>query len=483
MDRRIMAVLGVILAIGLVVLIPRFAKRPPEPREAPAQEVVETDVVVIGAGGAGLAAAVSAAEGGAEVIVLEKMPAVGGNTLRATGGMNAAGTPFQEALGISDSPEIHYEDTMTGGRNRNNPDLVRVLTQQAPAAVSWLTELGADMSGVGRLGGATNPRAHRPASGEAVGPEIVKVLQAAANEAGVQILLETKAKRLLVNDDGRVYGVIAEKEDGDIQINARAVVLATGGFGANQEMVTEFVPELEGFATTNHPGATGDGITMAREVGAKLIDMDQIQTHPTVVPERGIMITEAVRGNGAILVNRAGERFVNELETRDVVSAAVLEQEGGSAFLLFDQQVRESLAAIEKYVSMGLVTEADSLEGLADDLKIPADALTETVERYNSFVEAGKDEDFGREDLPVALTQAPFYAIEITPAVHHTMGGVAIDTEARVLNEDGKPIPGLYAAGEVTGGVHGANRLGGNALADIIVFGRIAGKSAVEGIE
>ncbi|HHV78560.1 MAG TPA: flavocytochrome c [Firmicutes bacterium] len=453
--------------------------KPQKPEAQPRVEVKEADVVVVGAGGAGLAAAVTAAENGARVIVVEKMPMIGGNTLRATGGVNAAGTKYQQAMGISDSPEIHYQDTMKGGYNKNIPELVRTMVNEAPKAVDWLISLGADLTRVGISGGSTNARSHGPKDGSAVGPEIMKALKAAADakKDQIEILLETRATEILMKD-GKAVGIKAQGKNGEIQVNAKAVILATGGFGANPDMVAKYQPRLKGFDTTNQPGATGDGITMAQAVGAALIQMEEIQTHPTVVPKKGIMITEGVRGEGAILVNRQGKRFVDELQTRDVVSEAILKQEGGTAFLVFDQQVRDNLKAIETYVKQGLITEANSVEELAKALKIDEKALAATVTAYNGFVKAKKDAEFGRKHMKGALTKSKFYAVEVTPAVHHTMGGVRINTRAEVLKEDGTAIPGLFAAGEVTGGVHGGNRLGGNAVADIIVFGRIAGQNA-----
>ena len=243
-------------------------------------------------------------------------------------------------------------------------------------------------------------------------------------------------------------------------------------------MVVSYKEELKGFATTNHSGATGDGIVLAEKLGADLVDIEEIQTHPTVVPEKAVMVTEAVRGNGAILINKDGKRFTNELLTRDVVSKAILEQKDGVAYLFFDEGLRNSLKATEEYFNMGLVTEADSVEELAEKLSIDKDTMVESINKYNDAVAANKDSEFNREDLPRQLNEGKVYAIPVTPAVHHTMGGLKINTNAEVVNTDGNIIQGLFAAGEVTGGIHGGNRLGGNALADIVNFGRTAGKNA-----
>jgi fumarate reductase flavoprotein subunit len=440
-------------------------------------KTINTDVVVVGAGGAGLTAAITAKEAGADVVVVEKMMIIGGNTLRATGGLNAAGTVYQDKAGIKDSPDVHYEDTMKGGRYENVPELVRTMVDNAAAAVEWLNDLGANLIQVNLSGGSTNARSHAPEGGGAVGPAVVMTLQNAAKERGIEVLTQTKAAEVLV-EGGQVAGIRCETKDGELIVKAKAVVIATGGYGANPDMVVKYRPDLKGFATTNHPGATGDGIDMAIRIGAATCQIGSIQTHPTVVPVSGIMITEAVRGQGAILINREGKRFIDELQTRDVVSEAILAQEGGSAFLVFDQGVRERLKAIEDYANQGLLTEAGSLQELGDKLGVSGEVLAETVAGYNKFVADKSDPDCGRQHLDYELNKAPYYAVEVTPAVHHTMGGLAINTKAEVLDEDGKAIPGLYAAGEVTGGVHGANRLGGNAVADIIVYGRIAGAEA-----
>ncbi|WP_026894984.1 flavocytochrome c [Clostridiisalibacter paucivorans] len=439
---------------------------------------VSTDIVVIGGGGAGLTAAIEAKENDADVILVEKNAFVGGNTNLATGGLNAAETKYQSENGIEDSAELFFEDTMKGGKNKNNPELVKILTEKSAETVDWLTEKGVDLTDVGVAGGASVERIHRPTGGAAIGAHLVETLEKKAKELGVDIRVSTKAIEIL-NDEGKATGIKVEDENGNpYNINAKAVIIATGGFGADQEKVVEFKPELKGFGTTNAPVATGDALNLVKSFNAELVDINEIQTHPTVVPEKNKMITEAVRGNGAILINRDAKRFIDELETRDVVSAAELEQEGQTAFLIFDQNVRESLKAIEGYHKAGLLIEADSVEELGKAIDINGTELKNTIDTYNSYVNNGKDKDFNRENMKTELNKAPFYAVEVGPAVHHTMGGLKINTEAQVISKSGEIIEGLFAAGEVTGGIHGANRLGGNALSDITTFGRIAGKNA-----
>ncbi|HCQ89923.1 MULTISPECIES: flavocytochrome c [unclassified Clostridium] len=442
------------------------------------------DIVIIGAGGAGLAAAVEAQESGAKIVVLEKMPMVGGNTTRATGGLNAAGTKAQEKTGIEDSAELFFKDTMKGGYNKNNEELVKVLTEEAKDTVEWLESLGADLSDVGAAGGASVRRIHRPTGGSAVGPNIISTLKKVSEDKKIDIRTMNEAVEIVKDKEGKISAVKATNKEGkEYTINTKSVILTAGGFSANKEMVVENKAELEGFDTTNHPGATGDGIVLAKKVGAAFVDMSEIQTHPTVVPGKGIMITEAVRGNGAILVNKDGKRFINELLTRDVVSKAILDQKDKVGYLFFDEELRKGLKSIEEYFSMDLVTEGNSIEELAEKLDIDKANLTTTVETYNKAQKSNNDTEFQRTDMAVSLESPKFYAIEVTPAVHHTMGGVKINTDGEVIGEDGQVIPGFYAAGEVTGGIHGGNRLGGNALADIIVYGRRAGQTAAKNLK
>ena len=439
------------------------------------------DVVVVGSGGAGFSAAISATDSGAKVILIEKEPVIGGNAKLAAGGMNAAWTDQQKAKKITDSPELMFEDTMKGGQNINDPALVKVLSSHSKDSVDWMTAMGADLTDVGMMGGASVNRAHRPTGGAGVGAHVVQVLYDNAVKRNIDLRMNTRGIEVLKDDKGTVKGILVKgMYKGYYWVKADAVILATGGFAKNNERVAKLDPSLKGFISTNQPGAVGDGLDVAENAGGALKDMQYIQAHPTLSVKGGVMVTEAVRGNGAILVNREGKRFVNEITTRDKASAAILAQTGKSAYLIFDDSVRKSLSKIDKYIGLGVAPTADSLVKLGKMEGIDGKALTETVARYNSLVSSGKDTDFERPNLPRALNEGNYYAIEVTPGVHHTMGGVMIDTKAEVMNAKKQVIPGLYGAGEVTGGVHGANRLGGNAISDIITFGRLAGEEAAK---
>ncbi len=450
--------------------------------EAPKEEkTVETDIVIIGAGGAGMAAAIMAHQAGMNFVILEKMPYVGGNTTKATGGMNAAETHYQKEQGIEDSKALFAADTMKGGHAKNDPLLVATLANSSAEAIEWLDSIGADLPKISFSGGASVNRIHAPADGSGVGNYLVDRFSAKLAELGVPVMLNTKATELLADTEGKICGVKAEGPDAFYTFNCKAVILASGGFGANEDMYTQYRPDLKGTVTTNAPGATGDGIVMAQALGADLVDIGEIQLHPTVEQTTSMLITESVRGDGAILVNQAGVRFTNELLTRDAVSAAELAQEGQYAYILFDQNLRDHLKAIEKYVKADLTKQADTIEGLAEQLGIDPATLAKTLADWNEIVKNQRDTEFGRTTgMNADLTTPPYYAIKIAPGIHHTMGGVKIDVAAQVINTEGKPIPGLFAAGEVTGGVHGGNRLGGNAVADIVIFGRIAAQSAIE---
>ena len=497
-----------------------------------AKDIEETvDVVVVGAGGAGMTAAITATDAGKKVIVVESQPIAGGNSVRSTGGMNAAKTPYQdknefkEAAGVEktlataaekfadnetitalaatvksqwdtyqanpqgyfDSVELMELDTMIGGKGKNNPELVKALAENSADAIEWLASIGAEVKNVGAFGGASVKRIHRPVNADgkvtAVGAYIVPILEKNLQDRNVQFLFDTTANEIIMKD-GKAVGIKGTGKDGHkVTINAKSVVIATGGFGANAEMVEKYKPELKGFATTNAEGAQGQGIDMATAAGAATVDMNQIQIHPTVhIEEDGNahLITEGLRGDGAILVNAEGKRFYDEVSTRDKVSAAIIEQTDKSAWLVVDQAMVDKSAVIAGYIKSGYTVTGATYEELAKAMGVDEATFTSTMNTWNQAVEAKSDAEFGRTSFANPLTTAPYYAIKITPAVHHTMGGIVINPKAEVLNEKGEAISGLYAAGEVTGGVHGANRLGGNAVADFVVFGRISGQSAAD---
>ena len=445
------------------------------------ERTIDTEIVVVGAGGAGMTAAIMLQQAGKDFVILEKMPYVGGNTTKATGGMNASETHYQKEQGIEDSNALFAADTMKGGHALNDSFLVAMMANSSAAAIDWLDTIGAELPKISFSGGASAERIHAPADGSGVGAFLVDRFSAKLAELGVNVMLETEATELLTDADGKITGVKAEGPDASYTINAKAVILATGGFGANEEMYTTYRPDLKGTVTTNAPGATGDGIVMAEKLGADTVDIEQIQLHPTVEQTTSILITESVRGDGAILVNQSGVRFTNELLTRDAVSAAELAQEGSYAYIIFDQKLRDNLKAIEKYVKSGITVQADTIEGLAEQLGIDPATLAQTLGEWNEIVKNQRDTQFGRTTgMKEDLTTPPYYAIKIAPGIHHTMGGVKINTAAEVINKEGKAIPGLFAAGEVCGGVHGGNRLGGNAVADIVIFGRISAESAIE---
>ena len=500
----------------------------PAETEAPAADL-NCEIVVVGAGGAGMVAALQAVENGAEsVIIVEKSWLAGGNTIRSTGGMNAAVTPNQDnyefkanagvektlntaekswadnadvmALytvvkaqydaykanpeGYFDSVELMMLDTLIGGNGINDMELVHTLAKNSADGIAWLKDAqNADLVQVGAFGGASVNRIHKPVNAEgktvSVGGYLVPILEAncKANDK-ITMLFETKATEIIMAN-GAAAGVVVTDANGSYKINAEAVVLASGGFGANNDMVASFQPTFDGYITTNDPNITGDGIVMAQAVGAAVVDMEQIQLHPTVYQKTAALITEGLRGDGAILVNKEGLRFFDEVSTRDKVSAAEFAQTDGVAYLIVDQAMVDKSAVIAGYISKGMTTTGATYEELAANTGItdPA-AFAATMAKWNACVEAGKDEEFGRTSFANKLDTAPYYAIEVGPGVHHTMGGLKINSNAEVLDAKGAAIAGLYAAGEITGGVHGGNRLGGNAVADIVVFGRIAGASA-----
>ena len=450
------------------------------------------DVVVIGAGGAGFSAAITARNAGANVVLLEKMPAVGGNSLISGAEMNAAGNWVQPKLGINDdSPELHAEDTFKGGDGKGDMKVINVMTHQALDAAKWCRDyLGVrfEDDNLFFFGGHSRKRALIPVGH--TGTEFIAKFQAKADELGIPVITNMKAEELIKNKDGRVVGVKATMDGSEYTFNAKGgVVLATGGFGANPEMVKKYNPKIdERFKTTDAPGSTGEALYMAERAGAELVNMGYIQTYPICDPISGaIELIADARFDGAIMLNQEGKRFVEELQRRDVLSEAILNQTGQYCWVLWNDNIGKISNTVkahaneyEAFTKQGIMTTCDDLKCIADFTKIPFDQLQKTVKRVSDMAGKGNDKDFNHRAGLMDMQQGKYYVIKAVPSTHHTMGGVRINEKAEALTAEGKVIPGLWAAGEVTGVTHGTNRLGGNAYTDIIVFGRIAGEAAAK---
>ena len=450
------------------------------------------DVVVIGAGGAGFSAAITARNAGANVVLLEKMPAVGGNSLISGAEMNVAGNWVQPKLGINDdSPELHAQDTFKGGDGKGDMKVINVMTHEALDAAKWCRDyLGVrfEDDNLFFFGGHSRKRALIPVGH--TGTEFIAKFQAKADELGIPVITNMKAEELIKNKDGRVVGVKATMDGSEYTFNAKGgVVLATGGFGANPEMVKKYNPKIdERFKTTDAPGSTGEALYMAERAGAELVNMGYIQTYPICDPISGaIELIADARFDGAIMLNQEGKRFVEELQRRDVLSEAILKQTGQYCWVLWNDNIGKISNTVkahaneyEAFTKQGIMTTCDDLKCIADFTKIPFDQLQKTVKRVSDMAGKGNDKDFNHRAGLMDMQQGKYYVIKAVPSTHHTMGGVRINEKAEALTAEGKVIPGLWAAGEVTGVTHGTNRLGGNAYTDIIVFGRIAGEAAAK---
>ena len=450
------------------------------------------DVVVIGAGGAGFSAAITAKNAGANVVLLEKMPAVGGNSLISGAEMNVARNWVQPKLGINDdSPELHAQDTYKGGDGKGDMKVINVMTHEALDAAKWCRDyLGVrfEDDNLFFFGGHSRKRALIPVGH--TGTEFIAKFQAKADELGIPVITNMKAEELIKDKDGRVVGVKATMDGSEYTFNAKGgVVLATGGFGANPEMVKKYNPKIdERFKTTDAPGTTGEALYMAERAGAQLVNMGYIQTYPICAPISGaIELIADARFDGAIMLNQEGKRFVEELQRRDVLSEAILNQTGRYCWVLWNDNIGKISNTVkahaneyEAFTKQGVMTTCDDLKCIADFTKIPFDQLRKTVKRVSDMAGKGNDKDFNHRSGLVDMQQGKYYVIKAVPSTHHTMGGVRINEKAEALTAEGKVIPGLWAAGEVTGVTHGTNRLGGNAYTDIIVFGRIAGEAAAK---
>lgn len=463
---------------------------------------VTGDVAIIGGGGTGLAAAVSALENGAgKVVIIEKLGYLGGSTNVSGGALNAVDDKRQKAQGITDSIETFYNATMKGGHNVGDPALVRYLTENAYPTVEWMEKQGVVFRDkIGAATGSLGQRSHygvKPA-GNAYTSVFEHVLKTKYKDR-VEFLMECPAEAILTDASGKVTGVKALRHGQPITVKAQSVVLATGGFGANvkfrQEVNTGVWEEVvldKSIGTTNiNKAAQGDGLVMAKKIGAQLIGLSDIQLHPNGTPGTGLMQDIATSGRNRIFVNLEGNRFVNEGAARDTLCKAIFKQPKGTYWLVMNKLRYPDIntpdrmgVTMKDMLALGRVKTAATLDELAKVINVPADNLKAAVAEYNKAASHQVEKDkFGfaatnTDDAP--MTEGPWYACLKVPTVHHTMGGVKINTKAEVIGTDGKPIQGLFAAGEVTGGIHGANRLGGNAIADVYTFGRQAGASAAK---
>lgn len=454
------------------------------------------DVVIVGSGFAGLAAAAEAGAIGNKVVILEKRPTYGGNSIINGGEYNSWDDELnlREKLKLGDdNADLHKTDTLKGGDFYGSPELVEILTNGATASLNWMLSSGGLKLRkiLNRTGGHTAYRTHTCEEG--VGRGYTEALKKIAEENGLKIKLNTEVTWIWRKDSdpqSPIEGVEVKigRKTKNIKID-KALILASGGFGRDIKMRQSFNPSIvPEFNCTNQPGATGEVIRYAQAVGADTLQLAFIQLYPYAEPETGILDSPAVYpfrgpGYGIVYVNKLGKRFVNEMERRDVVSMAQIKTGMKPTYSIFNEAMIPKMGTkeeVEKGIAKGRFVKAESLAELAAKIGIPADAVEKTIKTHNGYMEDGKDPDFGRQFTKsmIPLKDGPFYAIAQWPAVHHTMGGLRINKDAQVIDIWGNTIPRLYAAGEVTGGIHGSNRLGGNAIPDCIVFGRVAGKNA-----
>lgn len=452
-------------------------------------ESYRADVIVIGSGAAGLAAALTASDHGKNVIILEKMPIIGGNTLLSTGLINAPDPDRQKLFGINDSKELFFKQTYEAGHQTGNKELIQIMVDNALPTIKWLEKYGIYFKDeVIQIYGGLWPRGHNPKVSHGRG--YINFLSKACKDKGIPIKTNTQAEGFLLetrNGNKHIVGVKARVNNRPVEFKANCgVILATGGFTANRQLCAQLDPRLKGMNYTGSPSATGDIFPAVKAIGGQLKDLKEIQCNLGPVghySHRSGYHTDVKRH---ILVNNSGQRFIAEDSLRDEIRDAVLAQPGSEVFIIVDSDGFQDLSSRFQQSganseSLGYGWRADSVTELAEKMKISADNLEKTIADYNHAVE-NKQDPFGREPgmLVKKINRPPFYASKAKMAIHYTMGGIVIDTQARVLDNHNQPISGLYAAGEATTGLHGTNRIGGNGILDAFVFGRIAGASAAE---
>ena len=454
----------------------------------------DTDVLVIGGGLAGYCAALEAAAAGADVLLLEKQPNVGGSSVLSGGFFAFAGTDLQKAAGISDDNERLLDDLRKAGAGENQEHLLKVYVEHQLATYAWLKQIGVAFKPVELSSAQSVPRTH-PADPQAL---IGRLRELATQTGRVTTLVDSPAVRLMQDaPGGRMTGVQATLAGQPAFIKVRrGVVLASGGFSRNREMLQQFVPHQAGGVRYGGAGNMGDGIRMAWALGACVRDMAFIKGtfgfHPNARTHEGRDWTKLPVYRGGIAVNQAGRRYVDESKSYKLLGDAVLQQPGGIAYQIFDQAIMDGASDgvppfdFRSTQRRGLVHEAATLAGLALKIGVDARQLAATVARYNDFVTTGVDADFGRDGLSthygklVTIDRAPFYAYPSTSGIIATYCGLTVDADTRVLNVFGEPIAGLYAAGELMGGFHGVSYMTGSSLGKCVIFGRIAGRHAAQ---
>ncbi|KAJ7668470.1 fumarate reductase [Mycena polygramma] len=451
-------------------------------------------VIVVGGGLAGLSAAHTLLERGANVLLLDKQGFMGGNSTKATSGINGAGTQAQQDLGIPDNAKTFFADTKKSARDLARDDLIQVLTGRSGDAVNWLQDkFGLDLSKVARLGGHSQPRTHR---GGAQFPGMVITYAqmerledlSVSNPERVKILKKARVTKLLKDDSGAVTGA-EYSHGGKTETVYGPVILATGGYAADfteDSLLKKHRPELWDLPTTNGDHCTGDGHKLAMAIGGKGIDLEKVQVHPTGLvdpnePEAKVkfLAAEALRGVGGLLLDNTGSRFVDELQHRDYVTGKMWENKKYPIRLVLNGSASKEIEwHCKHYCGRGLMKRFESGDALAKEMGLEPSVLKKTFEDYNAVVRSKKD-PFGKKFFSGEWKYDDIFNVAImTPVLHYTMGGLEIDPESRVIDTNGKPIPGLFASGEIAGGVHGANRLGGSSLLGCVVFGRVSGDSA-----
>jgi fumarate reductase flavoprotein subunit len=449
-------------------------------KDAVPNRVENADVVIIGGGGAGIAAAIESAKNGSKTVLLEKMPIIGGSSLLSTGGMNVQGSRQQKEAGIQDSPELFLEDTFRVGKGKNDRAINEVLVNKSPEALLWFEGIGGKLDlDKGVYGGCKAPRMHYTKSG-GIGRYMISVMKPELEKSGADVRVNSTVVRINKDANGAVTGVLVKgKNTGLYEIKAKSVILTSGSYANNGKLVAEYHPEFFGMVSSAQPGSHGDGLQLARSVGAQINHLERVQVHPNIAAGTSIMLTLAFRTNGGILVNKDGKRFANDNAPRNELGAKMLQQPAQKVWLIYDDAVAAKRQKVHNgYVRLGFVSEAATPEELAKKAGLPPETFAKEMQKYANFVKEGKDEDFGRKELPEPLNKGKLYAIEVIPAIGGTLGGVRANARTQVLDDKGNPIPNLFAAGEVVGNWHGEDRYGGNAVTGNIVFGRLAAQEA-----